>query len=280
LAPEPAATQRRMRLPERNQAFEKAEYVLIRLELTPIQPADFVVLVIRVVVSELCVQEFVTSPKHRDAVREHEEAEEVLSLFPAKCQNLLWRALVSFVSAVPTVIRVHTVLIVMTVFPVVFLIVRNQVVEREAVVAIDIVDGLEGMIGMLAAVRKQVIAAVDTTHKVWDHPRVASDKSADIVAITRVPLQPSRAGKSASKLIAADVPRLRDQRQPAQFGVRGDFTENWSISPVERSVGVTAKHRCQVEAETIDVHFVLPVPQAVHNHFAHVRLAEIHGIAG
>src|ERR1700745_3687488 len=179
-----------MRLPERNHAFKEPEYVLIRLELAPIEPANFVVLVVGIVVSELGIQEFVSSPEHRDAVREHEQAEEVFSLFPAKCQNLGWRALVSFVSAVPTVIRVHTVLIVMTVFPVVFLIVRKQVVEREAVVAIDIVDGLEGMIGMLPAVRKKVIAAVDTAHKVRDDPRVAPHKTADIVAITRVPLQP------------------------------------------------------------------------------------------
>src|ERR1019366_3469564 len=189
----------------------------------------------------------------------------------AKCQNLRWRALVSFMPAIPTVIRVHTVSIVMTVFPVVFLIVRNQVGEREAVVAIDIVDGLEGMIGMLAAVRKQVIAAINATHKVWDHPCVAPDETADMVTITRVPLQPSRARKSTSELIAADVPRLRDQSQPAQLGVRGNFTENWSISPVERSVGVTAKHRCQVEAKSIDVHLVLPIAQAIHDHFAHVR---------
>src|SRR5271157_5340645 len=143
-----------MRLPERNHAFKEPEYVLIRLELTPIQPADFVVLVVRIVVSELCVQELVTRPEHRDAVREHEEAEEVLSLFPAKCQNLRWRALVSFLSAVPTVIRVHSVLIVMTVFPVVFLIVGNQVVQREPIVAIDIVHSLKGMIGMLPGVRE------------------------------------------------------------------------------------------------------------------------------
>src|SRR5208283_4380010 len=159
-------------------------------------------------------------------------------------------------------------------------IVRNQVVEREAVVAIDIVDGLEGMIGMLAAVRKQVVAAVDTTHKVRYHPRVAPDKMAEIVAITGVPLQPGRARKSTSELIAADVPRLRDQRQPAQLGVRGDFTEYRSISPIECAVGIPAKHRCEIEAETIDVHFVLPVPQAVHNHFAHVRLVEIQRVAG
>src|ERR1700693_2745435 len=82
LAPESAAAQRRMRLPERNHAFDEAEDVLIRLELTPIQPADFVVLVIRVVVSELCIQELVTGPEHRDAVREHEQAGEVFGPFP------------------------------------------------------------------------------------------------------------------------------------------------------------------------------------------------------
>src|SRR5271157_4819698 len=136
-----------MRLPERNHAFEEAEYVLIRLELAPIQPADFVVLIIRVVVSELCIQELVTGPEHRNAIREHEEAEEVFSLFPAKCQNLRWRAPVSFVSAVPTVIRVHTVLIVMTVLPVVFVVIRNEIVKCEAIVAIDVVHSLEGMIG-------------------------------------------------------------------------------------------------------------------------------------
>src|ERR1039458_7957980 len=92
-----------MGLPECNHAFDEAEYVLIRLKLTPIQPAGFVVLVIGVVVSELCIQELVAGAEHRDAVREHEEAEEVLSLFPTKYQNLRGCALISFVSAAPTV---------------------------------------------------------------------------------------------------------------------------------------------------------------------------------
>src|SRR5208337_4352194 len=131
--------------------------------------------------------------------------------------NLRWRALVSFVSAIPTVIRVHTILIVMTVFPVVFLIIGNQVVEREAVVAIDRVDGLEGMIGMLPAVRKQVIAAINATHKVRDHPCVAPDETADMVTITRVPLQPGRARKSTSQLVTTHVPTFCDQSQSAQL---------------------------------------------------------------
>src|SRR5689334_8984019 len=102
-----------MGLPKCNHAFEKPEYVLVRLELAPIQPADFIVLVVGIVVSELCVQELVPGAEHRDPVRKHEQAEEVLGLFPAKCQNLSGYALLSFMSAVPTVIRIHTVLIVM-----------------------------------------------------------------------------------------------------------------------------------------------------------------------
>src|SRR6201993_830704 len=167
-----------MGLPKRNHFFKEAEYVSIGLELTPIQPADFVVLVIRIIIAELCVQELIAGAEHWDAVREHEETEEVFRLFPAKCENLRGHVLISFVSAVPTVIRVHAILIGMAIFPVVFVVIRYEIVEREAIVAIDIVDRLKGMIGMLPAVRKQVVAAVDTTHEVRDHSCVAPDKTA------------------------------------------------------------------------------------------------------
>src|SRR4029077_19639763 len=128
LAPESAARQRGMRLPERNHAFEETKNVLIRLELAPVEPADFVVLVVGIVVAKLRVQELITGSEHRDAIRQQKQAAEVLHLFSAKRQNRRWRALVSFVTAVPTEILVHAVLIVMTVVPVVFLVVRNQIV--------------------------------------------------------------------------------------------------------------------------------------------------------
>src|ERR1700745_1886035 len=178
-----------MRLPERNHDFEEPEYVLVFLELIPIQPADFVILIVRIVISELRIQELVAGAEHRNYVREHEEAEEVLSLFPATFQNFRRHALLPFVSAAPTVTRVHTVLVCMTIFPIVFLIVGNQIVEREAVMAIDIVHGLESMIGMFAAVRKQIIAAIETTHKIWDHPLVAPHKTTDVITITLCPVQ-------------------------------------------------------------------------------------------
>ena len=144
-------------------------------------------------------------PEYRNPVREHEEAEEVFGLFLAKCPDLRWRALVPFVSAVPTVIRVHAILIGEAILPVVFVVIRKRTDRREAIVAIDVVHGLEGVIGMLAAVRKQVIAAVIRRIRSGTIPALPS-KTADIVAITCVPLQPGRARKTMSEPIAADVP--------------------------------------------------------------------------
>src|SRR5215467_7276219 len=119
LAPKSAAAQRGMRLPEGNHLLEETEDVLIRPEVIPVQPADFIVLVVWIVVTELRVQELIAGPEHRDAVREQEQAAEVLDLVPAKRQNLSRRALVSFVAAVPTEILIHAILIVVSVLEVV-----------------------------------------------------------------------------------------------------------------------------------------------------------------
>src|SRR5215470_1741807 len=99
----------------------------------------------------------------------------------------------------------------MAILPVIFLVVRNKIVQRESVVAIDVVHGLEGMIRMLATIRKQIVTPINATHQVWDHAPVTSDKTTDIVTIACVPLQPGRSRKSASELITTDIPRLCDQ---------------------------------------------------------------------
>jgi len=63
LPPEPAPAQRGMIFPERNHLLEEPENVLIGLELTPIQPPNFVVLVVGIVVAKLRVQELVPGPR-------------------------------------------------------------------------------------------------------------------------------------------------------------------------------------------------------------------------
>src|SRR5215470_9717709 len=152
IAPESASAQRRMRLAERNHLFEETKNVLIRLELAPVEPIDFVVLVVRIIVAELCIQELIPGPEHRNAVRQQEQTAEVLNLFPAQRENLCWRVRVSFVATVPTVILVRAILVVMAVLPVAFLVVRNQIVEREPVMGINIVHSLIGMVSIGPAI--------------------------------------------------------------------------------------------------------------------------------
>jgi hypothetical protein len=59
--PEAAATERRVVLAEGNHALEEAEHILIGLQLGPIEPSRLIVLVIRVVVAKLRIQEFISS---------------------------------------------------------------------------------------------------------------------------------------------------------------------------------------------------------------------------
>src|SRR5215469_12730764 len=118
------------------------------MKLTPIEPTAFVVLVIGIVVAKLRVQKLITGTEHGDAIRQHEQATEVLDLFPAKRQNFRGCALISFVTTVPTVILFRTIVIVVTALPVVFLVIRNEIVQSEAVVRVDIIYCLVGVIGV------------------------------------------------------------------------------------------------------------------------------------
>src|SRR5439155_25307808 len=72
LAPEAAAAQRRMLFSKCNHAFEEAKHVLIGLKLAPVQPSRSVVLVVRIVVAELRIEEFIAGPEHWNSVRQHE----------------------------------------------------------------------------------------------------------------------------------------------------------------------------------------------------------------
>src|SRR5260370_39937621 len=68
--------------------------------------------------------------------------------------------------------------------------------------------------------------------------------------------------------------------QLTQFWIGSDFTEYGSVSPIKRSIRIAAEHRCQIKAESVDMHLMLPVPQAVHYHLAYVSFTEVQGVAG
>src|SRR5580704_8871247 len=154
LAPEPATAQRRMTLAKRNHVLKETEDVGIFLELAPVQPACFVVLVVWIVISELRVQKFVAGAEHGSSVREHQQAAEILDLLAAQGENRFGRAFVAFLAAVPAVIAVHAIGVVVTIGLVMFVVVGDEIIEREAVVGSDEVHALKSMIGIGAVVGK------------------------------------------------------------------------------------------------------------------------------
>ena len=131
--PETAATQRRVALAEGDHALEEAENILIGLELRPIEPSRDVVLVIRIIIAKLRIQEFISGSKHRGSVRQHKQAEEVLHLLPVQRQHLGRGARITLMSAVPAVVLVHSVLVILSVGPIMLLVVGDQIIQSEAV---------------------------------------------------------------------------------------------------------------------------------------------------
>ena len=139
---------------ERDHLLEEPENVLIGLKLTPVQPANFIVLVIRIVVAELSIQELVAGAKHRRTVRQEEQTAEILNLLPAQCANRRRNAFIPLLPAIPTVVRVGAILIVISVFPVVLAVISDQIVEGEAVVGSYVVHALIRVISIGAVVWK------------------------------------------------------------------------------------------------------------------------------
>src|SRR4029077_15281042 len=123
-----------MILPESNHVLAKTKNVLIRPKLTPVKPSCLVVLVVGIVVAELSVQELIAGPKHWNAIRQHEQAEKVLDLLASQRQHVARLAFIAFVTTVPAMVGVHAILVIVTIRPVAFLVVRDQVIQGEAVV--------------------------------------------------------------------------------------------------------------------------------------------------
>ena len=88
VAPETAPAQGRVGLAEADHAAEEPKDILVDPEPIPVQPAGLVVLVVRVVVATLRLQELVAGAKHGRAVRQEQQAAQVLGLALAQLQNL------------------------------------------------------------------------------------------------------------------------------------------------------------------------------------------------
>ena len=170
----------------------------------PIDPRDLVILTVRIVVALLRAPEFISGQQHGRALRKQQQRDRVFHRTGAHSLHLGVgsRALHAVVAAIARRVAISVVLAVSVI---VALIVGDQVIERESVVAGHIVNA-----ALRPVPEKDARAALKPVGQSRHHARVSAHKAAHIVAKAVIPLQPAAAGKPAELMQPDGVPRLRD----------------------------------------------------------------------
>ena len=257
-----------------DQPGDEAQQVGVALGEAPVEPARLVVLAVGVVVAALRAAHLVAHQQHRRAERQQVDRQQVARLAAAQGEHVgvVGGALGA---AVPAQVVVGAVAVVFAVGLVVLAVVRHQVLEREAVVAGDEVDALRRLARARAV---QVGAAEQAVGQPRDGAVVAAHEGTHVVAEVAVPLLPAVADEVADLVQAGGVPRLGDQLGAGEHGVGLDV-------PQHRRVGqrvallVAREDRREVEAETVDVHHLDPVVQAVEDQPAHDGVVGVERVA-
>ena len=119
----------RMLFAESNDIFEKLEELLVQPQIVPVEPGDFIVLTIAVVVAVLCIAEFVSGKDHRRAAAAHQNSDGIAHHLVSE---LLYNGIVrgTLHAAVPAPVIVCAVRIVPAVCLIVLVVVGKQVTEE------------------------------------------------------------------------------------------------------------------------------------------------------
>ena len=140
-----------MLLSESDHILNKFKMVLVGPQIIPVQPGDLAVLTVSVVIAVLRVGELITGQDHRRPAAAHEYCHRVAHhLLPERLNDRI--ICMSFHAAVPASVVIGAVCIVPSIGLIVLVIVGKQVIQREAVVAGDKIDG-----GIAALVRRLAV---------------------------------------------------------------------------------------------------------------------------
>src|SRR5262245_30031687 len=158
---EPAPLEYGLRAP---QMYERTHEVTPRLPLLsqlPVKPGQLVILAIRIVIALLTMAEIIASEEHRHPLRQQQGGHEVAHLLPT--QGLNDRIISgAFNATVPAIVVIGPILVILAIRFIVFVVITDQVVEREAVVAGNKIDA---RIGHTPIALIEVAAATQTRGK-------------------------------------------------------------------------------------------------------------------
>jgi len=271
---EPGPIQDRQASAERCQPGHEVDQALALALQLPVQPAYLVVLAVSVVVAALGAAELVACQQHRRAAGQQQGRQHVLELPGAERVDLgvVGRA---FRAAVPAFVVAVAVVVVLAVRLVVLLVVGGPIVQSEAVMRRQEVDGRPGR---PATTVEEVAAAGEPDRHVRDLAGVPLPVCPHGVAVTVVPLRPTR--REAAHLIAAGaaIPRFRDHLDLAQHRVLAHCAEEAAF--LVEPVAFAGQDGAEVEAEPIHVHLRHPVAQAVHHQLDDARVRQVERVSG
>src|SRR5574338_879810 len=123
---------------ESNHESNKSEDVLMRLEPAPIQPRGVVILVVGIIIPALSLEKLIAGAEHRSSIGQEQQTHEIFDLALPQLQDLLGQAVIPFPSAIPTVVLGGTIFIVVSVGPIPFVIVGDEIIKREPIVTGDV----------------------------------------------------------------------------------------------------------------------------------------------
>jgi hypothetical protein len=131
-----------MGLAEGDQPRDEPEVIRPDLALSPVEPGRRIVLVVRVVVAALGVEELIARGDHRDPVCQEDQTAEVFRLSESEGEHVRGYAFVPLPAAVPAEVLRRAVGVALPVRLVVAAVVRDEVMQCETVVAGEEVDAL------------------------------------------------------------------------------------------------------------------------------------------
>ena len=124
-----------------------------------------------------------------------------------------------------------------------------------------------------AAEAIQVAAAAQAIGELGDLARIALPEFAHVVAVLAIPLAPQH--WQIADLIAkvADVPWFANEFDARQHRILVDDVEEGCARVIR--IWLATQHRHQVEAESVHVHLLDPVPQAIGNQLERLWAAHV-----
>ena len=111
------------------------------LQQLPVHPRNLIVLAVDVVVAILRARKLVTVRNHRSALGKQQRGQEITALLCTQLQHL-WIIRGALHTTVPGAVVAFTITVVLTIGRVVLFVVADQVIEREAVVCSDEINGV------------------------------------------------------------------------------------------------------------------------------------------